>query len=468
MLRAAVMRGAGQQKKKISRTPRTLSTAVPRFGSVASKPLSSGDGDFETHLRTNFEVPETALDRDQGICIITGQLLGIEQMDNMSVGSDAQLFLTNRTPRELGVQAIADALFEADHGAMILEYYVKLVTRIAAGASLDPVVVGLATWVSAELGYARHVVPFTSPGEEGERVYNLEALGALQREGVIPDRVPGSKGGTITNPARMFARFPDGFYPDPADPTHAGYKTFWGRSPVVNTAIYENRIHQQATMADVHNLISAQATRAGLRTHTLGQFSQAGEREVTSVHDSIVESAAMAAGLSSLSDPIMRNAFRDLSSLVLWEELMFAQEALRVCGSNQVSKQYVFVMATRSEKNHLPDYSGGLSSWIVIPVAPVDCPRRDGGLATMRNCYRSMGYAYTLISEGAEVLFGALQTSIKNLLTSTQHILPFKYALHPETIALLRQSSSGSELKGLLDTIGLQAHRDAVDILCGT
>lgn len=186
------MRGAGQQKKKISRTPRTLSTAVPRFASVASKPLSSGDGDFETHL-----------------CIITGQLLGIEQMDNMSVGSDAQLFLTNRTPRELGVQAIADALFEADHGAMILEYYVKLVTRIAAGASLDPVVVGLATWVSAELGYARHVVPFTSPGEEGERVYNLEARGALQREGVIPDRVPGSKGGTITNPARMFARFPD-------------------------------------------------------------------------------------------------------------------------------------------------------------------------------------------------------------------------------------------------------------------
>lgn len=411
MLRAAVIRGAGQQKKKISRTPRTLSTAVPRFGSVASKPLSSGDGDFETHLRTNFEVPEVVLDRNQGLCIITGELVGVAQMDSMSSGSDPQLFLTNRTPRELRVQAIADSLFEADHGAMILEYYVKLVMRVAAGASLDPVVVGLATWISAELGYARHVVPLTGPGEGGQRTYTPDALSALQREGVIPDRVPGSKGGTITNPSRMFARFPAGFFPNSADPSHAGFKPFWGRSAVVSTAIYESRIHQQATMADVHNLISAQATRAGLRTHTLGQYSQAGEREVTSVHDSIVEFAAMAAGLSGLSDPVMRNAFRDLSSLVLWEELMFAQEALRVGGSNKVSKQYVFVMATRAEKNHFPDYNGGLSSWMVIPVAPVDCPRRDGGLATMRNCFRSMGYAHQLIAEGAEVLFGALQVS---------------------------------------------------------
>ena len=54
----------------------------------------------------------------------------------------------------------------------------------------------------------------------------------------------------------------------------------------------------------------------------------------------------------------------------------------------------------------------------------------------------------------------------KDLLRSTQHVLPFKYALHPKTVALLRQSSSGEELKGLLDTIGLQAHRDAIDRVC--
>jgi len=62
MLLAAVARG-GERKKKIQRTPKTLTTAAPRLGAPASTVLNPGDGDFEQHLRTNFEVPEVYLDR---------------------------------------------------------------------------------------------------------------------------------------------------------------------------------------------------------------------------------------------------------------------------------------------------------------------------------------------------------------------------------------------------------------------
>ena len=324
MLRAAVARGGGQ-KKKISRTPRTLTTAAPRFGSQATKILNPGDGDFEQHLRTNFEVPEVFLDRPRAMCVVTGELIGQKKLDKMSCSSDPQLFLTNRTPREVGLQEIADKLFVAEHGAMLLEYYIKMVMRVAQGANIDPVIVGLATWIAAELGYARYMVPLTGPGPDGERAYNNEALDALKQEAVIPDGLPNNRGGVMTDPIRMFKRYPNGFFPDLNDASQAGQQPFWGLSPVINTVIYEGRIHNQATMADVLNYISAQATRAGLRTHTLGQYSQVGEKDVTSLHDAIVESAAMAAGLSGLSDPLMRNAYRDLSSLTLWEELLFAQ-----------------------------------------------------------------------------------------------------------------------------------------------
>lgn len=292
------------------------------------------------------------------------------------------------------------------------------------------------TWITAELGYARHMVPLTRMGTDGERYYNDEALSALKYEGVLPESLPNGRGGSITDVTKMFKHYKAGFFPDANDASHAGLSSFWGKSPAVQTAIYEGRIHNQATLADVLNYVSAQDTRAGLRTHTLGQYSQVGEKDVASMHDSIVESAAVAAGLSGLSDPVMRTAFRDLSSLTLWEELLFAQEALRVAGSGMSSRQYVFVMSTRAEVSHEPSYKEGLVSWQVLPVAPVDCPRRDGGLATMRNCFRSMTYAHQLIGEGAEVLFGTLQASIKDLLRSTQHILPFKYALHPKTVAL--------------------------------
>ena len=103
------------------------------------------------------------------------------------------------------------------------------------------------------------------------------------------------------------------------------------------------------TCMDMSNFVSAQATRAGLRTHSLGQYSQVGEKDIAAVHDVIVESAAVAAELTGLQDPTMRAVFRDLTSLTLWEEVLFSQEALRIARSGKESNRFVFVMATKAE-----------------------------------------------------------------------------------------------------------------------
>ena len=44
------------------------------------------------------------------------------------------------------------------------------------------------------------------------------------------------------------------------------------------------------------NCISAQATRAGLRAHTLGQFAQHSESETATSRESVVEAAATSGG----------------------------------------------------------------------------------------------------------------------------------------------------------------------------
>ena len=96
------------------------------------------NGDFEQHLRTNFEVPEVYLDRAYSACVVVGTLVGLENVDKMGDTCDPQLFLTNRAPKEVNLQRIADCLFTTDYGAMLLEYYIKMTMRIARGANVDP------------------------------------------------------------------------------------------------------------------------------------------------------------------------------------------------------------------------------------------------------------------------------------------------------------------------------------------
>lgn len=93
MLRAAVTRGT-DRKQKIARTPRTLTTSAPKLRALASSALNPGDGDFERHLRTNFEVPEVFLQRENSSCITIGALMGLPAMDGMSDSRDPQFYLT--------------------------------------------------------------------------------------------------------------------------------------------------------------------------------------------------------------------------------------------------------------------------------------------------------------------------------------------------------------------------------------
>lgn len=118
--------------------------------------------------------------------------------------------------------------------------------RISQAVPIDPVIVGLATWVMAELGFARHIVPLTRRNN-GNRFYNPEAIEALRSEGVLPDSLPNGKGRLTRDVEKMFKLHQDGFFPDPNDPAHLGTSAFWGKCPAIMSAVHEGRKHNTAT-----------------------------------------------------------------------------------------------------------------------------------------------------------------------------------------------------------------------------